>query len=59
MEDIAVVGFSLKFPQEADSVEGFWDMMMDQRCAVTQFPEDRLNFSAMYHLDKNRDDSVR
>ncbi|RAH81722.1 ketoacyl-synt-domain-containing protein [Aspergillus japonicus CBS 114.51] len=44
MEDpIAVVGFSLKFPQDADSSDGFWNMLHEGRCAMTEFPADRFN----------------
>ncbi|PYI31454.1 hypothetical protein BP00DRAFT_474969 [Aspergillus indologenus CBS 114.80] len=43
MEDpIAVVGFSLKFPQDADSSDGFWNMLHEGRCAMTEFPADRF-----------------
>ncbi|RAL17772.1 ketoacyl-synt-domain-containing protein [Aspergillus homomorphus CBS 101889] len=47
MEDpIVVVGFSLKFPQDADSSEGFWNMLHEGRCAMTEFPADRFNIDA-------------
>jgi len=40
--DIAICGFSIKFPQEATSPEGFWKMMVDRRCAMTEFPNHRM-----------------
>ncbi|KAL6717587.1 hypothetical protein ACLMJK_005502 [Lecanora helva] len=49
MEPIAVVGLALKFPQDATSLEGFWDMLVEQRCAMTDFPSSRLNVDAFYH----------
>ena len=58
LEPIAVVGFSFKFPQEATSTEDFWQMLMQGRCAATEFPDDRLGLSAIYHPDANREDSV-
>lgn len=40
--DVAVCGFSLKFPQEATSADAFWKLMVDKRCAMTEFPPERL-----------------
>lgn len=59
LEPIAVVGFSLKFPQEATSADAFWDMMMEKRCAMTEWPKERLNLEAFYPPDTNRLDTVR
>ena len=58
-EPLAVVGFSLKFPQEATSVEGFWKMLLEKRCAMTEWPEDRLNIDAFYHPDNTQRGTVR
>ena len=58
IEPIAVIGFSLKFPQEATSPEAFWSMLLERRCAMTEWPSDRLNLEAFYHADKNRNDTV-
>lgn len=56
---IAIVGFSLKFPQEATSPGAFWDMLAEKRCAMTEWPKDRVNIDAFYHADSNRCDTVR
>lgn len=58
IEPIAVVGFSLKFPQDATSPESFWKMIVEKRCAMTQIPEDRLKLDSFYGTDKNRNDTV-
>ena len=50
-EPIAVVGLSLKFPQEATSAESFWEMLYEGRCAMTEFPQDRFNIEAFYDCD--------
>ena len=55
---LAIVGLSLKFPQDAVSSESFWDMIMEGRCASTDFPPDRLNIDAYYNPDPNRLDSL-
>lgn len=48
-EPIAVCGLSLKFPQDASSESGFWDMILERRSAMTEFPSDRLNIDAFHH----------
>ena len=58
MEPLAIVGFSLKFPQDATSSEAFWSMLMEKRCAMTEWPSDRLNIEAFRHSDKERNDTV-
>ncbi|KAI2936356.1 hypothetical protein CBS63078_867 [Aspergillus niger] len=46
--DIAICGFSLKFPQDATTPEALWDMMLQRRCAMTEFPADRVNVDGFY-----------
>lgn len=58
VDPIAVIGLSFKFPQGADSEESFWSMLMEGRCASTEFPKDRLDISSSYHPDGNREGSV-
>ena len=58
-EPIAVIGFSLKFPQDATSPETFWKMMTEKRCSMTEWPKERLNLDAFYHPDGSRPDTVQ
>ena len=58
LEPIAVIGFSFKFPGGATSAEAFWDMLMEQRCVSTDFPDDRISLPGIYHPDANRQDTV-
>ncbi|TVY81162.1 Reducing polyketide synthase FUB1 [Lachnellula suecica] len=44
-EPIAIIGFAFKYPQEATTVQDFWTMLMDGRCASTEIPADRMNFN--------------
>ncbi len=46
LDPIAIVGFSLKFPQGATSQETFWSMLLEKRCAMMEWPSDRLNLEA-------------
>lgn len=58
LQPIAIIGFSLKFPQEATTPEAFWQMLMQGRCAMTEFPKDRMNIDGFYHPDPKRHDAV-
>lgn len=59
VEPIAIIGFSLRFPGEASSSEGFWDMLEGGRNAMTEFPADRINLQGHCHPDNSRLDEVR
>ncbi|KAL3448148.1 hypothetical protein BJX65DRAFT_317699 [Aspergillus insuetus] len=59
LEPIAIIGLSLKFPQEATSPSAFWNMLMEKRCAMTEVPADRYNIDAFHGLDTNRRDQIR
>lgn len=58
LEGLAVIGFALKFPQEADNEESFWEMLLEGRRATTEIPKERMNIDAFYHPDGERLDSV-
>ncbi|CAI7624844.1 unnamed protein product [Penicillium glandicola] len=58
LSPLAIVGLSLKFPQDAISSESFWDMIVEGRCASTEFPPDRLNIDSHHSMDTNRLDSL-
>ncbi|KAF2179436.1 hypothetical protein K469DRAFT_596142 [Zopfia rhizophila CBS 207.26] len=58
MEPIAVVGFSFKLPQDADSPEGFWRILMERRCTMTEWPKDRVNIDSYHNQDRTERSSV-
>lgn len=58
VEPIAIVGFSFKFPRDADATDSFWSMLMEKRSTATKFPKDRISASSLYHPDPNRRDAV-
>ncbi|KAI1129792.1 putative polyketide synthase [Nemania abortiva] len=43
-----ICGFSVKLPQDATSAERFWNMIMGGKCAMTEFPPDRLCCDGFY-----------
>jgi acyl transferase domain-containing protein len=47
-DPIAIIGFSLRFPQDADSAEAFWEMLYNGRCAMTEVPADRFAINSFY-----------
>jgi hypothetical protein len=57
-QPLAVIGLSLRFPQDATSAEAFWKMLVEGRCAMTDYPKDRMNIDAFYHPDTSRTDTV-
>jgi hypothetical protein len=57
-EDVAIIGFSFRFPQEACNEESFWEMLVQKRSAMTEIPKDRWNVDAFYHPDKNQKETV-
>lgn len=59
LEAIAVIGFSLRMPQEAVTPQKFWTMLEEKRCTMTEWPRDRINLDAFYHPDPERRDTVR
>ena len=59
LEPIAVVGMSMKFPQDAVTEESFWQMLLEKRCAATEFPEDRLNIDAFHSPEAGKRNTVR
>ncbi|KAI5459610.1 polyketide synthase [Mariannaea sp. PMI_226] len=51
MEPLAIVGMACRFPQEGDSNENFWKLLMSGRSAMTPFPKDRISMDGHYHPD--------
>ena len=57
-EPIAVVGYSLKFPEGATSSEKFWQMLANGRSAMSDVPKERFNLDAFYQADAKRTGTV-
>lgn len=58
MEDIAIIGFGLRFPGKANTPEGLWEVMAGGESQWSEFPEDRLNIDGYFHPSGNRQGSV-
>ncbi|KAL8658296.1 MAG: hypothetical protein Q9226_001112 [Calogaya cf. arnoldii] len=48
-EPLAVVGLSLKFPEDATSPDAFFQMLLDRRCVMSEWPKDRVNVEAFHN----------
>lgn len=59
MNDVAVIGYSLRFPGDATSPQKFWEILKDGRSVMTEVPADRFNINGFYHPDGSRNDTVR
>jgi acyl transferase domain-containing protein len=47
-EPLALIGFSLRYPQDADTPEGFWKVLEERRNVMTEWPADRIRLEAFY-----------
>ncbi|KAI0188560.1 lovastatin nonaketide synthase [Astrocystis sublimbata] len=55
---LAIIGLAIKFPQDATTLDGFWDIIQEGRSISTEFPSDRLTIDSFYHPDKSRAGSI-
>ena len=58
LEPIALIGMSLRFPQDAVSPDKFWQLLVEGRSTLTEIPKDRFNLEAFYHPDPSRCNTV-
>ena len=54
LEPLAIVGYSLKYPQDADTAEGFWKILVERRCVAERWPKERLNLDAFFHREDEK-----
>ncbi|KAF2490207.1 hypothetical protein BU16DRAFT_470125 [Lophium mytilinum] len=48
---IAIIGMACRFPQDAVNTEKFWDLLINGRSAMTEFPPEKMTTEAHYHPD--------
>ncbi|QKX53626.1 uncharacterized protein TRUGW13939_00705 [Talaromyces rugulosus] len=49
--DVAVVGFSLRFPEKATSPQAFWELVQEGRSFMKEVPSSRFNINGFYRPD--------
>ncbi|RYO87630.1 hypothetical protein DL762_004174 [Monosporascus cannonballus] len=57
-EPIAVIGMSFRFPRGAETSDDLWKLLVERRCAATEFPRDRFNIDAFWHPDHRRQNTI-
>jgi len=57
-EPIAVIGFSIKFPQDLETPDSLWEALAEKKSAMTEFPKSRINLDAFYDPDTERINGV-
>jgi acyl transferase domain-containing protein len=58
IEPIAIVGMSCRFPSEAKSLDGLWEMMTKAKKGHSKIPADRFNADTWYHPSHDRRGAV-
>jgi acyl transferase domain-containing protein len=58
LEPIAIIGASCRFPGEASSMMGLWEMIKNSRSAHGKVPADRFDVDAWYHPSPDRKGTV-
>lgn len=58
-ESIAVVGIGCRFPGQVRDAADFWQLLLDERDAVREVPEDRWSAPAFYDKDAARPGHLR
>ncbi|KAI0112236.1 polyketide synthase PksD [Nemania sp. FL0031] len=53
MEPIAITGFSFRLPQGAENESSFWDILVNGKNVMTEWPKSRANIDAFYHAQPN------
>lgn len=59
IEPMAIVGMAVRYPGEASTLSGFWDMISHSRTAHSDVPADRWNSDVWYHPNADRKGTVR
>ena len=50
-EPIAVIGIGCKFPGGVNNTNDYWQLLLEQRDAISEIPEDRWDNDAYYDVD--------
>ena len=58
LEPIAVVGLATRFPQEAQTTEALWEVLLQARSTWSPIPKERFNSEAFYHPDPEHGGTV-
>ena len=48
---VAIIGMDIRFPGNADTVDSFWEVLLNKQCTATEIPKERFNLEAFYNSD--------
>jgi amino acid adenylation domain-containing protein/non-ribosomal peptide synthase protein (TIGR01720 family) len=51
-EEIAIIGYSCRFPGGANNAEKFWELLVEGYDAVTEIPKERFPFEEYFNSEK-------
>ena len=51
---IAIVGMACRFPGNATTPKGLWELCCDGRSAWSEIPKDRMNVEGFWHPDVSK-----
>lgn len=57
-KDVAIVGMSFRFPGDANTTDGFWDILSNARSTRTKIPTARFDPDGFYHPNADRPGAV-
>lgn len=58
MDDIAIVGVSFKFPQDAKDMSSFWEVLWNRKNLMTEWPKERTNVDSFYGTESKASSRV-
>ncbi|OIW35579.1 hypothetical protein CONLIGDRAFT_63350 [Coniochaeta ligniaria NRRL 30616] len=58
LRPLAIVGLSFRFPGQANTTPGFWDVLSNGKSTRTKIPTERFNPDSFYHPSPDRQGAV-
>ncbi|KAF6807279.1 polyketide synthase [Colletotrichum musicola] len=52
--DIAVIGFAFKLPQDVNDVDDFWEVLQNRKNLMTPWPDNRMNAESFVSGEKSK-----
>lgn len=53
-EDIAIVGYSFRLPQDVNDDKAFWEVLQNRKNLMTEWPASRVNADSFRHNPQHK-----